>query len=170
MAKDNTLSEHSYPWYDYTHAVSAAALMINSVCYIVTGAVGIAGTPNFSRLAVGGVDILPVSNLACLELAYVAAALTLGHTIYRGLLHCSKKAQGGHADDIKVAMTVLGVTITIALLEGISALGASLSDTAQLYYTAGLLVFGLLTAGLSAWALPPFNEKTSDCPGQSGSK
>lgn len=53
MTNDNKLPEHSYPWYDYTHAISAAALMINSVCYIVTGAVGIAGTLNFSRLAVG---------------------------------------------------------------------------------------------------------------------
>ena len=155
-------TDHSSPWYDYTHAISATALLCSSVFYIVTGAVGIAGAPNFSRLAVGGVDILPVSNLACLELAHVAAALTVGHTIYRCLLHCSKKAQGGHADDMKAAMTVLGAIITIALFEGISALGASLSDTAQLYYTAGLLVFGLLTAGLSAWALPPFEAKTSN--------
>ncbi len=55
MPEDNIPPKHAYPWYDYTHAVSATALLCSSVFYIVTGAVGIAGAPNFSRLAVGGV-------------------------------------------------------------------------------------------------------------------
>lgn len=54
MPKDTTSPEHSYPWYDYTNVISAGALLSSSVGSIRASAVGIAGTPSFSSLTVGG--------------------------------------------------------------------------------------------------------------------